>query len=734
MKKLLIGVMTSNLDMENASEVVQGIISQAQKCRCDIAVLSPLNNLQTIWNDHRRTSLDIYQLIVSPRFDGFILDRRYMDNADVEQLCENLLLQSNKPVMMIDGGTHRYFENTASDDRKPFEELTTHLIRVHGYRKIYCLTGPEHNPDAQERLKGYQDAMKEHGLYFDRTYWQHGDFWKRSARKMADEIADGILAKPEAILCGNDITAGELIMRLVGRGIRVPEDIAVVGFDCGDPNGECNISITSYKRANFQLGAESLRRLYRLLTGVNPPRVHNKIEGLRINASCGCPAYRHVHKKEERMARIQRDFAGRIYTREIAYEAGLAKDLQGALEVISRYTIFLYHYSRFSIHLTEATMQAMQTGETDGLTFDIHSRMCHCAEYHSNFRNSYPAADFAMEDILPAFAEPQKRSSAYFLSPLHYGDRFFGYTALSYGKYAFTYDISYQMFVKYIDDIVFRLIGRAAFAKKTESAQRTNSGRMRLYSGIIAGAERKISEMLFISCEITDMKLLYGKYGGKKVVAMIRRIVSEFSEKLREDEMYGFLSENRFCIVTPFPDRMEEIFRELKNSVICLDEPISITLGTHRFQPETIGEEDDIYDLLGEAVNHTIYTYNHHHHSGSRQLYEKLYDLRKELEHAPEQKWTIDTMCSRLHISRSTLQKNYKAFFGKSIIDELISFRIAKAKRLLEDTSDTLSKIAELCGYSSDTYLIKQFKKMEGITPNEYRERVSGGVSCEDCI
>ena len=74
------------------------------------------------------------------------------------------------------------------------------------------------------------------------------------------------------------------------------------------------------------------------------------------------------------------------------------------------------------------------------------------------------------------------------------------------------------MFVKYIDDIVFRLIGKAAFAKKTESAQRTNSGRMRLYSGIIAGAERGISEMLFISCEITDMKLLYGKYGGKKLL------------------------------------------------------------------------------------------------------------------------------------------------------------------------------------------------------------------------
>lgn len=133
MKKLLIGVVTSNIDKENASEVVQGIIAQAQKCKCDVAVLSPLNNLQTIWNKHRETSLAIYQLVTSPRFDGFIFDRRYIDNHEVEKLCESLLEKTNKTVMMVDGGKHKYFENTSSDDRKPFEELTTHLIKEHGY-------------------------------------------------------------------------------------------------------------------------------------------------------------------------------------------------------------------------------------------------------------------------------------------------------------------------------------------------------------------------------------------------------------------------------------------------------------------------------------------------------------------------------------------------------------------------------------------------------------------------
>lgn len=722
MKKLLIGVVTSNIDKENVSEVIQGIIAQSHKCKCDIAVLSPLNNLQTIWNKHRKTSLDIYKLIASPRFDGFIFDKRYIDNPEVEKFCESLLEKTNKTVVMVDGGKHKYFENASSDDRKPFEELTNHLIEEHGYKKIYCLTGPKDNPDAQERLKGYKDAMEAHNLYFDQSYWRYGDFWKKSAKKLADEIISKTISTPEAIICGNDIVAEELIMRLISSGIRVPEDIAVVGFDCGNDNQECNIGITSYKRANFQLGAETMRRLYRLLTGINPSRVNNRIEGLRINSSCGCHPYRYKNKKEERMRKLRCDFGGKLYTREIVYEAELEHDLKGALKVISRYIFFLYHYSKFSIFLTEATMKTLQTGETNELTFDLNSKMYHSAEFNSNFKNRFTDKIFFMKDIFPEYTETTNKPSAYFLSPLNYGDQYFGYTALSYGKYPYTYDISYQMFIKYIDNIFFRLIEKTTQTNKNITAESCISGQKKLLYYIKEKTSEQDDDMIFISCEITDIKLLYGKYGGKNVISIIRKLAADLAERINDDEVCSFFSENRFCIITKFPNRIDEIFRELKNSIIFLNEPISIALGTCRFQPKTIKETDDIFDLLGEAMNHTVHTYKNHNY-GSRRLYEKLYDLRKELENTPEKDWTIDMMCNRVHISRSTLQKNYKAFFGKSIIDELIVFRIAKAKQLLKNSNYPLTKIAELCGYSSDTYLIKQFKKIENITPNEYREQ-----------
>mgnify|MGYP003288941871 FL=1 len=164
-----------------------------------------------------------------------------------------------------------------------------------------------------------------------------------------------------------------------------------------------------------------------------------------------------------------------------------------------------------------------------------------------------------------------------------------------------------------------------------------------------------------------DIKLLYGKYGGKKVISIIKNLVSNLSEKLNGDEVCSYFSENRFCVITTSQQRVDEIFCELKNSIIFINEPISITLGTHIFQPNLIKEIDYVYDLFGEAFNHTVYIYKNHN-SGSHLLYEKLYNLRKELENFPEKMWRIDVMCDILHISRSTLQKNYKAFWGKVLL------------------------------------------------------------------
>ena len=79
------------------------------------------------------------------------------------------------------------------------------------------------------------------------------------------------MEKPEAVVCGNDTMAYKLIEELEKGGIRVPEDMAVTGYDGIDDgiehNSRLSVPLTSYRRDNFQLGADCMRRLYRYITG-----------------------------------------------------------------------------------------------------------------------------------------------------------------------------------------------------------------------------------------------------------------------------------------------------------------------------------------------------------------------------------------------------------------------------------------------------------------------------------
>ena len=93
------------------------------------------------------------------------------------------------------------------------------------------------------------------------------------------------------------------------------------------------------------------------------------------------------------------------------------------------------------------------------------------------------------------------------------------------------------------------------------------------------------------------------------------------------------------------------------------------------------------------------------------------------MQQHPEIDWKISELCRRTHISRSYLQRMYKRYFSKSIFEELIDFRVQKAKELLANTDHTIAAVADLCGYASYTHFAKQFRSLEGIAPSEYQKQ-----------
>ena len=106
----------------------------------------------------------------------------------------------------------------------------------------------------------------------------------------------------------------------------------------------------------------------------------------------------------------------------------------------------------------------------------------------------------------------------------------------------------------------------------------------------------------------------------------------------------------------------------------------------------------------------------------SNPQFEKLCLLRNRIMKNPELPWNISEIAESLYLSKSYLQKIYKSYFGRSIIEEMIQFRIDNAKTLLAQTDMTVTEISRECGYSSYNYFVRQFRMCEGCSPSEYRD------------
>lgn len=98
--------------------------------------------------------------------------------------------------------------------------------------------------------------------------------------------------------------------------------------------------------------------------------------------------------------------------------------------------------------------------------------------------------------------------------------------------------------------------------------------------------------------------------------------------------------------------------------------------------------------------------------------------LRTLIFTTPEAFANIDEMASEVGMSRSGFQHLYKKMFGVSVMTDVISGRISRAKRLLSSTNLTVREIAERCGYKNEYNFMRQFKEKTGKTPTEYRKHL----------
>lgn len=102
--------------------------------------------------------------------------------------------------------------------------------------------------------------------------------------------------------------------------------------------------------------------------------------------------------------------------------------------------------------------------------------------------------------------------------------------------------------------------------------------------------------------------------------------------------------------------------------------------------------------------------------------YARMRIARRELVLNCMDQWNVELIASKVNLSPSRFHAKYKMIFGTTPIDDVIRARVRKAQLLLRSTDKTAKEIGEICGYENETHFNRQFKKLVGTTPCNYRK------------
>lgn len=151
---------------------------------------------------------------------------------------------------------------------------TEHLLAL-GHRRVAALLGPPAYPSSRDRLAGYRAALDAAGIPVDLDLVRHGDFHVDVARREMVRLLD-VPDRPTAVFAGNDEQALGVYRALHDRGMRVPEDVSVVGFDDMPFAAWVTPALTTVRQPLREMGRTAAKMLLRVIAG--EPVDHVRVE------------------------------------------------------------------------------------------------------------------------------------------------------------------------------------------------------------------------------------------------------------------------------------------------------------------------------------------------------------------------------------------------------------------------------------------------------------------------
>lgn len=254
-RAMTIGILTQDLASPFFTEALMGV--EAALAGSGYAPLIVSGH----W--HADEEAERVELLMARRVDGIVILSGSLSDKQISRFAERLPIVATG--RRIDTGQAR---GIALDQLEGARLATDYLLEL-GHRQIAFIAGlPEHD-DARARLAGYRAALEAAGIAFNPALVVQGNFQESGGLLAVNELLE-TRQRFSAIFCANDQTAYGARLALYRRGIRVPDDISIIGFDDLPNSNYTTPPLTTVRQPVYEMGKQAARTVLQLLNGETP--------------------------------------------------------------------------------------------------------------------------------------------------------------------------------------------------------------------------------------------------------------------------------------------------------------------------------------------------------------------------------------------------------------------------------------------------------------------------------
>jgi LacI family transcriptional regulator len=257
-----IGVLLAGMGYTGTTETLRGIIDESANLGLTV-LIAELPEGDSL--DDPRPAISA---LIEHHVDGIIMSVPAIGHA-VDRI-KAVLSDGHEPVVFVKAGVSDRYSSVLVDNSAAVEEVVDHLVSI-GRTRIGHISGPANWHEAHDRREGWERGLGKHHLDGDPGLCEQGDWSPQSGAAAMSALLDRI-PDLDAVVAANDRMALGAMHTLRGRRLRIPEDVAVTGFDDIDEAAWFAPPLTSVVQPLSEMGRQAVRRLWSEFGGsVTPP-------------------------------------------------------------------------------------------------------------------------------------------------------------------------------------------------------------------------------------------------------------------------------------------------------------------------------------------------------------------------------------------------------------------------------------------------------------------------------